>query len=351
MKDSNDIHLYRLYETIHKDIDPSNRLLFTNGNFVISPDDFFYININDNTFNPQDNLPEVLWRITGRDEIDTLPEKSFIRKYAVTKESMTALFNVINKDFNNPESDMYKEYKDVLGLDKLVNRLDPLYSYTRTAPRIKNSNVFYHNTPLADDKLTRLINMFNSDDNYKTLSEEEKKKKLEEIIGQNNDMFHDQLNIIFFALQNRLMMDFGFFTLYCVDPLTRPLITKSENYYTRNIFNNTSPFSSKLETIQFLIVNDVLNIKMNFNVFDVFDMFDLYYGLILLLIGTHVLGSKSLGKIYVSSPLYQIDEDYIHKFKSLDLSSIPHYKISFRPDNDFKDFSTTQLKHYSFIKI
>lgn len=354
--ESNVVSLYNLYNHIHKNIviDENNNhnLMFVNGNMVVDPNDFFYMHMDSDTFNPQNHLSEVLWRISGRDDVSTLSKTSFIQRYAVTEESKTDLFNKINKDFNDINSDLYKEYNEALGLDKLVGRLDPLYMYTRTAPRVKNSNVFYHNLPLADDKLTQLLNMISKDQDFIKLSEEDRNKKISDIIGQNNDMFHDQLNAIFFALQNKISIDnYGFYTLYCVDPLTRPLITESDNYYARNIFNNTNPFPPRLETIQFVIMNDTLNLKMNFNSFDVFDTFDLYYGLVLLLIGSHVLGTNKIGKIYLSSPFYYTSKKYLDKFKSQSLESIPHYKALFKPDSDFKDFSTTQIKHYSFLKL
>lgn len=348
----NETQLIDLYGNLCLMEDKSNLTFFINGNLILDPNECFYINLDSNTTSFKDNIEEVLWRINGRDDIHTLPDNSFLRKYAINEESKIELLNKINKEFNNKDSEVYKEFKDELDLDNLVGKISPLYSYTRAIARTKTASVFYHSLPLPYDKEINLLSHLEQDKEFLEKNDTEKKELINRIIQNNNGLFHDQLGTIFFSLQNKIFMDNpGQYVLYCIDPTIRSLITDSELQYARNIFNNSHPFLQTLDSIQFIPVNNRINIKMNFNNFYLFNMFDVFYGLVLLLLANHVYGSKELGKIYISSSLYTVRDSDVEYYKSFDINKIDKYKASFNPGESFKDFSVTKPHQYSFTRL
>lgn len=345
--------IYRHMETFQERDSLSETHTFSmNGNLIVDPNCAFYINLETPTTDFSENIEEVLWRIQATDNIDALPENSFIRKYAVTAESKHALFDTINKDLNNPESEIYQKHAAELGLDSFVGKISPLYIYTRVIPRIRASSVFYHNLPLSYDKESRLLRELESNEDFKKMDDKGREEYISNIIHKNNDLFHDQLSAIFFALQNKIFIDNpAQYVLHCVDPTARSLINSGDLLYTRNIFNNSYPFSQNLDSIQFLILNNRLNLKLNFNNFDVFNLFDVYYAMILLLIGDHVLGTHEPGLMYISSPLYTIKKEHLDFYKTMKVDDFDRYKVSFHPGPTFKDFSVTMPHQYHFTKV
>jgi hypothetical protein len=341
------LDLYKHIETIKDSIKDESVKLTLNGVLTLDPRDMFYINLETPTFDITDNIEEVLWRINGSDNIETLPQNSFIRKYAITEKTKYDLLDKINKDLNNPESEIYKKAAGELGLETLVGKVSPLYGYTRNIPRTRTSSMFYHNLPLAYDKEEKLYSALSNDESYIHLDEKEKQEYANKIIHENNDLFHDQLATIFFALQNKILLDnMSQLVLHCVDPTTRALITDGEILYTRNIFNNSNPFPLCLDSLQFVIINDKVNIKMNFNSFDLFNLFDVAYGMVLLLIADHVLGINNPGVLYISSPIYHIKKEYLDFARTFKIDNLNRFKINFKPGPSFKDFSTTKPHQY-----
>ncbi len=327
---------------------------FYKDSIELDPNNFIYLNLetsqNDSIF---DNISDVIWRIKGYDDSDNLPPNSFLRKYVVTEEQKVKMFNDICKEFNDPDSEQYKEYKDKLGLDTLVGKIGPLYHYPRVLYRHTPGNVFNSACPPSRDKYNKIVAELENDENFKKLdNEDDKKKYIKNIIDGYNNTILDQLNQIFFSMQNNFFLSEAYrFVLYMNDPTYIHLpIGKNETKHAVNIFSHLNPFPLLLDTVQFLFINDKVSVKLNFNDFDVGNMFDVLYGIVLLLLASQV-SNVPIGKVYINSPLYHVKRKYFEYFKNFNSNQLDSYKISLKVDSEFNDFSDLKEKNLIVEKL
>lgn len=331
------------------------KYVFYYGNSVeLDINNFVYVNLETGESNSiLANIADVIWRLKGYDDSSQLSENSFLRKYLVTEEQKTILFNDICKDFNDENSEQYKEYKESLGLDTLVNKIGPLYQYPRTVFRNTPANVYNSACPLSRDKFKALSDELEKDENYMKLdNEEDKKKYTKDIINAYNNSFLDQINQVFFSLQNNFFLTESYrYVIHMNHPTYTHLpIGKNELKHVTNVFSHLNPFPLLLDTIQFLFIEDKISIRLNFCDFDLGNMFDVLYGITLLLIASHI-SKLPVGKVYISSPLYHIKKHHFDYFKTFKSDQLPTYKMSLKLDSDFEDFTDLKEKNIIVEKV